>query len=57
MEMTEEEKKALRIKFDNPQKQVKCPRCGKEIIYEEYVNGIAVKCENKGCLYSALRGI
>ncbi len=57
MEKTEEEKKALRIKFDNPQKQVKCPRCGKEIIYEEYPNAIAVKCETKGCLYSALRGI
>lgn len=57
MVMTKEERMALRDKLENPQKDVKCPRCGKEIIYERRGNSIAVECKSPKCIYGGLRGL
>ena len=48
---------ALRVKMENPDKRVICPRCGAEIIYEEHGNSIVVECSTKGCIYGGLRGL
>ena len=57
MVLTDEEKKALRDKFENPQKTVKCPRCGNEIIYEVRGNSIAVECKTPKCIFGGMRGL
>ena len=57
MVLTEEEKKALREKRDNPQQLVKCPRCGNEIIYEVRGNSVAVECKTPKCIYGGIRGL
>ena len=55
--MTEKDYKVLDEKLNNPQKSVKCPRCGNEIIYEKRGNSIAVECKTKDCIYGGIRGI
>jgi ribosomal protein S27AE len=55
--MTEKDYKVLDEKLYNPQKSVKCPRCGNEIIYEKRGNSIAVECKTKDCIYGGIRGI
>lgn len=57
MVMTDKEKQALREKFENPEKTVKCPRCGDEIIYEVRGNSIAVECKKPKCIYGGMRGL
>ena len=57
MVLTEDEKKALREKMDNPKKMVKCPRCGNEIIYEVRGNSVAVECKAPKCIYGGIRGL
>lgn len=55
--ISKEEYKILGEKLNNPQKEVKCPRCGNDIIYKEIGNSISVECKTKGCIYSAIRGL
>lgn len=54
--MTEEDYKALDQKLNNPEKEVKCPRCGNDIIYEKRGNSVAVECKTKNCIYGGIRG-
>ena len=56
MVMNEMERESLRIRLHNPDKSVKCPRCGGEIIFEERGNSTAVFCENN-CIQGGIRGI
>lgn len=55
--MNEKDYKALDEKLNNPEKAVKCPRCGNEIIYEKRGNSIAVECKTKNCIYGGIRGL
>ena len=41
-EWGEAEKRALNEKLNHPQKLVKCPRCGSELVYEKRGNSIAL---------------
>ncbi len=55
--MNEKDYKVLDEKLKNPDKVVKCPRCGNDIIYEKRGNSIAVECKTKGCIYGGIRGL
>lgn len=55
--MNNEERMALQLKLDHPEKTVKCPRCGNDIIYEKRGNSIAVECETPNCIYGGIRGL
>jgi predicted RNA-binding Zn-ribbon protein involved in translation (DUF1610 family) len=57
MIMNEAEKQALKDKLNNPDKTVKCPRCGSEIIYEKRGNSIAVECKTPKCIFGGIRGL
>lgn len=56
-EYTEKEIAALDKKFEEPEKEVICPRCGKVLIYTQRGNSCEVKCESAGCLQDAMRGL
>ena len=51
------EYEALDEKLNNPEKIVKCPRCGNDIICEKRGNSIAVECKTKNCIYGGIRGL
>ena len=53
----EAERLAIIEKYEHPEKKVRCPRCGAELIYEERGNSIAVECENQPCVFGGLRGL
>lgn len=55
--MNEKDYKALEEKMNNPDKVIKCPRCGNKIIYEKRGNSIAVECQTPGCIYGGIRGL
>ena len=57
MAMNKEELTAIDKKMNNPNIDVKCPRCGKSLKYEEYSNGIKVYCESDTNIIDYLRGI
>lgn len=57
MVMNKSETEAIKDKLNNPEKNVKCPRCGNEIIYEKRGNSIAVECKTKNCIYGGIRGL
>lgn len=57
MVMNKNETEALKDKLNNPDKKVKCPRCGNEIIYEKRGNSIAVECKTQNCIYGGIRGL
>ena len=57
MVMTEAEKKALKAKIETPDKTVKCPRCGNEIVYERRGSSIAVECKSPKCIFTGIRGL
>lgn len=57
MVMNDMERKAITEKLNNPQKTVKCPRCGNEIIYEERGNSIAIECKTPKCIFGGVRGL
>ena len=48
---------AIDKKFEQPEKEVICPRCGKKLIYTQFKNSCEVKCESTGCLRDAMRGL
>ena len=47
---------ALHEKLFNPEKKVKCPTCGDEIVYKDTGSAMIAKCK-KCDIYSALRGL
>lgn len=57
MVMNKNEVEAIKEKLNNPDKKVKCPRCGNEIIYEKRGNSIAVECKTQNCIYGGIRGL
>ena len=57
MVMSDKEMNALQEKLNNPDSDVKCPRCGNNIIYEERGNSIAVECLTPNCIYGGIRGL
>ena len=57
MVLTEKEKRVLYDKMDNPDKAVKCPRCGNEIVYVERGNSVSVECKTPNCIFTGIRGI
>lgn len=57
LNQTKKENEALEYKMDHPQAEVKCPRCGKMLIYHSFGASCEVKCENNNCLHATLRGL
>lgn len=57
MVKTEAEKKALLDKLYHPERKVKCPHCGNEIIRETRGNSIAVECKTPKCIFGGSRGL
>lgn len=57
MALSEKERAAVDKKIENPQKYVKCPRCGEEIRYTKLDSAVVVKCVTDGCIKVGLRGI
>ena len=57
IKMTEEEYKAMGIKLNNPEKEVRCPRCGRRLLYKEIGNSISIECETEDCIFGGLRGL
>lgn len=55
--MNENDRAALDEKLNSPEKVVKCPRCGNDIIYEKRGNSIAVECKTPKCIYGGVRGL
>ena len=57
MVLNDKEKEALNEKLNNPDKEVRCPRCGNENVYEERENSIAVECKTPTCIYGGIIGL
>lgn len=56
-ELTKEEIEALDKKFNNPDSEVKCPRCGNIILYKGFACGCTAYCKTEGCIKGSVRGI
>jgi hypothetical protein len=57
MFLNDKEKDAISRKMKKPKAEVKCPRCGELLNYEETPSSISVWCPTKGCIFGGLRGI
>lgn len=57
IKMNNKEIEALNKKINNPNADVKCPRCGNVIIYREYACGCTAYCMTNGCIKDSIRGI
>ena len=57
MDMNSMEKQALIEKLNNPDKLVKCPRCGNEIVCKKHGNSLIVECTTGNCIHGGVRGI
>lgn len=55
--MTKEDYEAIGEKLHNPDNDVRCPRCGNELIYEVRGNSIAITCKTENCIHGGLRGL
>lgn len=54
---TKIESEALHEKMNHPDKFVRCPRCGNEIIHIAYPTADEYKCKTDGCIKMSVRGI
>ena len=54
---TQKEIDALTEKFETPNKEVVCPRCGKKLLFFQKGYSCEVVCETEDCLKDAIRGI
>ena len=54
---TEEERKRVDEKFNNPTKKVLCPRCGKELEFTQRGSSCQVRCPSEDCIVVTIRGI
>lgn len=57
MVLTENEKKILFEKWEHPERKVLCPRCGKELVYEQRGNSLFVGCKTPKCIFTGERGL
>lgn len=57
MDMNSMEKQALITKLNNPNEDVKCPRCGNVIVLKNHGNSVIVECETADCIHGGIRGI
>lgn len=57
MDMNSVEKQALITKLNNPNEDVKCPRCGNVIVRKNYGNSVIVECATTNCIHGGIRGI
>ena len=48
---------ALNQKFDHPESNVICPRCGKNLQFENGKWSSTVKCVTPNCIHGSIRGI
>ena len=37
--------------------EISCPRCGKELVFENYETGYIISCEDVNCIRLTARGI
>lgn len=56
-EYTVEEISALDSKAEHPERNICCPRCGKDLIFEQKDASYTVFCATENCLYGCCRGI
>ncbi len=54
---TDEELKAIDLKAENPNVDVLCPRCGKELHHRAVGNSYEIRCYTEGCVKAIFRGI
>ena len=54
---SEEELAAIDMKSENPDAEVVCPRCGKELYYKAVGNSYEVRCYTDNCIKASFRGI
>ena len=54
---TEKDNEASEYRALNPFEEVKCPRCGKLLIYHAFGNSYEVKCPTSGCIRESVRGL
>lgn len=57
MDMNSVEKQALITKLNNPNEDVKCPRCGNVIVQKNHGNSVIVECTTENCIHGGIRGI
>lgn len=57
MEYSQKDIAALNEKLNDPNKTVKCPRCGKNILVDRFGNSYHVYCESRNCIENKIRGI
>lgn len=57
MQLNEKELDALETKMNHPEKDIKCPRCGNDLRYEEIGTSVLVKCETEKCIKGGIRGL
>lgn len=48
---------AIDMKANHPEQTVHCPRCGKELIFEDFGSSYIVRCPTDGCLKEVCRGL
>jgi hypothetical protein len=56
-EFTAEDNEAIDIKFAQPDQEVACPRCGKQLQFFKKTSAEIVLCETENCLHASIRGI
>jgi len=54
---SEEELAAIDMKSENPDIEVICPRCGKELHYRAVGNSYEVRCYTENCIKASFRGL
>jgi hypothetical protein len=54
---TRDDNEALDEKANNPNSAVKCPRCGKLLIFTRMGNSYIIQCETSNCLHDECRGL
>lgn len=54
---TKEELEALLEKEEHPDREVHCPRCGNELLFEDRGSAFVVRCSQSDCLKAVGRGL
>ena len=55
--LTEEEIDAMDEKAENPDADVKCPRCGESLVFSASGSSYEVVCPTDGCIHLTSRGL
>jgi len=56
MELTKEDYFVIDEKSERPERDVRCPHCGGQLIVEYFGNSCITRCEN-GCISETSRGL